>query len=81
VLGNPFRPVVFDAACLAWNDGTIPKMAQAIYDERHFDDLSILADALEESGCDNEALLSHCRRAGPHVRGCWAVDLILSKDR
>jgi hypothetical protein len=55
-------------------------MAQAIYDERRFDDLPILADALEEAGCDDEDILSHCRGLGPHVRGCWGLDLILAKS-
>jgi hypothetical protein len=45
-----------------------------------FDRLPILADALEEAGCDEPALLAHCRSDGPHVRGCWAVDLVLGKE-
>jgi hypothetical protein len=64
---------------LAWNDGTVPRIAQGIYQERAFDRLPILADALLDAGCDNEELIQHCRSAGPHVRGCWAVDLILRK--
>jgi hypothetical protein len=55
-------------------------LAQAIYEERAFDRLPILADALEESGCYNADLLAHCRSDGPHVRGCWAVDLVLGKE-
>ncbi len=65
---------------LAWNDGAIPKMAQAIYDDRAFDRLPILADALEDAGCDNQEILDHCRSNGEHVRGCWVVDLILGKS-
>jgi hypothetical protein len=42
--------------------------------------LAILADALFDAGCDNEELLTHCRADGPHVRGCWAVDLILGRQ-
>ena len=56
-----------------------PGCAQIIYDERAFDRLRILADALEEAGGDNEDLLRHCRSEGPHVRGCWAIDLIPGK--
>jgi hypothetical protein len=83
----PFRPVSPDPAWLQWNNGTVPKIAQAIYDERqlpsgHLDPsrLAILADALEEAGCDQPDLLNHLRGSGPHVRGCWAVDLLLGKE-
>jgi hypothetical protein len=79
VFGNPFRPVALDPAWLTWNQGTIRQMARAIYDEGRFSDLPILADALEEAGCTNNDLLSHCRRPGEHVRGCWIVDLLLGK--
>ena len=65
---------------LAWNDGVIPKLAQAIYDECAFDRLPILADALEDAGCDNPAILAHCRSGGEHVRGCWVVDLLLGQS-
>ena len=63
----------------AWNDGTVPKLAQTIYDDRRFDLLPILAEALEEAGCDHADILTHCRGPGPHVRGCWVVDLLLGK--
>jgi hypothetical protein len=76
----PFRPVALDPAWLTWQGGPIPKLAQATYQERAFDRLPILADALEESGCDNADLLSHLRGPGPHARGCWALDLILGKE-
>jgi hypothetical protein len=94
---------------LAWNDGTIPKLAQAIYDKRAFDRMPILADALEEAGCHNVEILNHCRGKercpscvsygrydtlfhphgcdngyiplrGPHIRGCWVLDLLLGKQ-
>ena len=55
------------------------KLAQGIYEERAFDRLPILADALEDAGCDNADILSHCRGPGPHARGCWVVDLLLGK--
>jgi hypothetical protein len=64
---------------LAWNDGTVVKLAQGIYDDRAFDRLPVLADALEEAGCDDADILDHCRRPGEHVRGCWVVDLLLGK--
>ena len=80
VFGNPFRWITIDAAWPAWNDGAIPKMAQGIYDGRAFGRLQLLADALEEAGCDNADILSHCRSGGEHVRGCWVVDLLLGKS-
>lgn len=92
VFGNPFRPQPPSGrkaaafwqktleSWLRWNDGTIPKIAQSIYDERRFEDMPILADALEDSGCDNEDILAHCRQPCEHVRGCWVVDLLLGKE-
>jgi hypothetical protein len=79
IFGNPFRPVSVDPAWLAWSDGAVVRVARAIYEERAFDRLPILADALMDAGCDNQVILDHCRDAGPHVRGCWALDLILGK--
>jgi hypothetical protein len=81
IFGNPFRSSPpFPQPVLAWNDSTIKRIAQGIYDERAFDRLPILADALLDAGCDDEELIRHCRSDGPHVRGCWAVDLILGKS-
>jgi hypothetical protein len=80
LFGNPFRPVTIVPSWLAWNDGAIRKMAAAIYEERAFDHLPILADALEDAGCHNADILTHCRQPGKHVRGCWAVDLVLGKE-
>src|SRR5262249_32973192 len=76
----PFRPVTVAPAWAAWNDGTVVKLAQGIYEDRAFDRLPILADALEEAGCSHPDVLSHCRGPGPHVRGCWLVDLLLGKS-
>jgi hypothetical protein len=81
VFGNPFcASPRMPSAVLAWNDGTVRRIAEGIYQERASDRLPILADALLDAGCDDEALIAHCRGAGPHVRGCWAVDLILGKE-
>jgi hypothetical protein len=82
VFGNPFRPITMNPAwkVLAWNDGTVRKIAQSIYEERAFDRLPILADALTDAGCDHADLLNHCRSEGPHVKGCWVVDLLLGKE-
>jgi hypothetical protein len=80
VFGNPFRPVAIDPAWLAWGGGAVRKLAQGIYDDRAFDDLPVLADALEDAGCSQEDILGHLRGPGPHVRGCWAVDAILGQE-
>jgi hypothetical protein len=80
VFGNPFREVTINPSWLAWNDATVSKIAHAIYEERAFDRLPILADALEDAGCDDADILAHCRSGGPHVRGCWVVDLLLGKS-
>jgi hypothetical protein len=74
VFGNPFRPVAFDPTWLA---PEVVALARFIYDERAFDRLPILADALEEEGCGNEDILDHCRGSGEHARGCWVIDTIL----
>jgi hypothetical protein len=81
IFGNPFRPqTTVNSSWFSWNCGIVPKLAQAIYDDRAFDRLPILADALEEAGCDNADILNHCRQPGEHVRGCWVVDLLLNKS-
>jgi hypothetical protein len=76
----PFRPVRIDSTWLSWRDSTIPKLAQVIYDERAFDRLPVLADALKDAGCADEDILKHCREPREHVRGCWVVDLLLGKE-
>jgi hypothetical protein len=72
-----FREVRVDPAWLDWQDGTVRKLARLIYAERRFDELGVLADALEEAGCTDRDILAHCRSGPPHVRGCWCVDLLL----
>ena len=76
IFGNPFRPATLDPN---WRTSTVLTLAQGIYDERAFDRLPILADALQNAGCANEEMLAHCRGEGPHARGCWVVDLVLGK--
>jgi len=76
----PFRSIAMEQNWLAWNNGTVPKLARAIYEERSYDRLPILADALEDAGCTNADILSHCRQPGEHCRGCWVVDLLLGKE-
>lgn len=81
IFGNPFRPLpIIAPSMLAWNDATIAKLAKVIYDERRFEDMPILADALQDASCQNEEILSHCRGPGPHVKGCWVLDVLLGKS-
>ena len=81
IFGNPFRLMPeFDPTWRSQNDWAVFKIAIAIYDDRAFNHLPLLADALEDAGCDNAEILAHCRQPGPHVRGCWAVDLVLGKN-
>src|SRR5262249_12009239 len=70
IMGNPFRPVAVEPSWLAWNGGTLGKLARSIYNDRAFDRLPVLADALEDAGCHDPDILDHCRGPGPHVRGC-----------
>ena len=77
VFGNPFRPVAFDPR---WRTGDVIGLARGIYDERAFERMPLLADALMDAGCNSEEVLAHCRGEGPHVRGCWVVDLVLGKE-
>jgi hypothetical protein len=76
IFGNPFRPVSFDPE---WRSRNAVAVATAIYQDRTFDIVPILGDTLAEAGCMEEAILGHCHGPGPHVRGCWVVDLVLGR--
>jgi hypothetical protein len=80
----PFRPV---APSPSWLTPDVLALSHAAYEHRTLPSgtleptrLSVLADALEDAGCANADLLGHLRGAGPHVRGCWAVDLVLGRE-
>ena len=77
VFGNPFRPVAFDPA---WRTPDAIGLARGIYDDRAFDQLPLLSDALLDAGCDDEQFIAHCRSGGPHARGCRVVDVVLGQD-
>jgi|SRR5579883_459261 len=77
IFGNPCRPVAFSPN---WRTDTALSLARQMYDSHDFSTMPILADVLQDAGCDNEDILNHCRGEGPHVRGCWVVDLILGKE-
>jgi hypothetical protein len=77
IFGNPFRPVTVEPG---WLTSDVVALARSIYDERNFTATPILADALQDAGCENADVLSHCRDPQlTHVRGCWVVDLVLGK--
>jgi hypothetical protein len=79
---NPFHPRrSIDPRCLRWGDGTVVRIAEGIYEAKAFDRMGILADALLDAGCDDEAVLAHCReQEGVHSKGCWVLDLLLGKS-
>jgi hypothetical protein len=78
IFGNPFRPAPFHPS---WRTDTAVLLARSVYESRDFGAMPILADALQDAGCDNEHILTHCRDASAtHVRGCWVVDLVLGKE-
>ncbi len=77
IFGNPFHPVTFSPS---WRTSTAVALASQMYESRDFGAMPILADALQDSGCDNTDILDHCRGPGAHVRGCWVVDLVLGKE-
>jgi hypothetical protein len=78
IFGNPFRPVALDPA---WLTSTVVALAEGIYAERAFDRMPILADGLQDAGCDNPDVLNHCRDASAtHVRGCWVIDLLTGRQ-
>jgi hypothetical protein len=77
IFGNPFRKVAFDRT---WRSSTAVSLAKQMYESRDFSAMPILADALQDAGCENEDILKHCRDTKQvHVRGCWVVDLVLDK--
>jgi hypothetical protein len=77
IFGNPFRPVTADPK---WFSSTALTLARRMYDTRDFSPMPILADALQDAGCENTDILAHCRKDGVHVRGCFVIDLLLGKE-
>lgn len=76
IFGNPFRPAGFDPA---WRTEPVVALCRGMYESRDFAAMPVLADALEDADCSDPDILAHCRGDGPHVRGCWVVDLVLGK--
>ena len=77
IFGTPFRSVAFSPE---WRTDTVLSLASQMYESRDFSAMPILADALQDASCDSDDILNHCRGDGPHVRGCWVVDLVLGKE-
>lgn len=76
IFGNPLHPVSFSPE---WRTESVVALARGIYEERAWDRMTVLADALEDAGCSDEAVLAHCREPALHVRGCWMIDSVLGK--
>lgn len=85
VFGNPFAPTrrrksepprgwAFDPD---WRTDTAVLLARQMYATRDFSAMPVLADALQDAGCNNDDILNHCRKQTEHVRGCWVLDLLL----
>jgi hypothetical protein len=78
VVGNPFRPAAFDPN---WRTTTVVQLARHVYESKDFSPMPILADALQDAGCEDPDVLTHCRQTdAPHVRGCGVIDEILGKQ-
>lgn len=76
IFGNPFQPVVIETS---WRTSNVLGVARHCYEERRFDNLPILADALADAACTHADILAHCRQPGEHARGCWVLDLLLGR--
>jgi hypothetical protein len=87
MFGDSFRPPGAPGpAWLRWNGGTVARLAEVAYEERSLPEgtldparLAVLADALEDAGCIDDAILGHLRGPGAHVRGCYVLDALLGK--
>ena len=77
IFGNPFRPAIFAPE---WRTDNALALARQMYESRDFSAMPILADALQDAGCEIDDIMTHCRGPGPHVRGCWVVDAVLNKE-
>jgi hypothetical protein len=76
IFGSPSRPA---SAHSPWLTSTAVSLAERVYATQDFSALPILADALQDAGCENAEVLEHCRGGGEHVRGCWVIDLVLGR--
>jgi hypothetical protein len=79
IFGNPFQGVTVDPVWLTRLGGVVSRLAQDIYHGRHWNEMPVLGDALEDAGCTDQVLLDHCRAGRTHARGCWLLDRLLSR--
>jgi hypothetical protein len=79
-LFTPFRTAHLGPGVLAWDGAAVPRLACGLYQEQAFDGMPVLGDLLEEAGCTDADILGHCRVKEEHWRGCWVLDLILSRS-
>jgi hypothetical protein len=77
IFGNPFHPTTLNPS---WLTTTVLALANGIYQEKAFERMPILADALQDAGCDHGDILNHCRQSGEHVRGCWVIDFLTGRE-
>src|SRR5205823_5559696 len=77
VFSNLYSPVILDPMCREWREALVARLARSIYEDRSFECMPILGDALEEAGCTDVEVLAHCRADTKHARGCWVLDLVL----
>jgi len=75
----PFRTRALSASLSSWKDGAILTTARRVYETREYAFLPFLADLVQEAGCEDAEVMGHLRAEGPHVRGCWGIDLLLGK--
>jgi hypothetical protein len=79
IFGNPFTSPTIEPSWRSWQGGTVVELARRADEERCFDLMPKLGDALEESGCRSEAIIKHCRLDEEHAAGCWVIELLLRK--
>lgn len=77
LFGDPFHSPKIESS---WLTSSVTALAEAIYDNKAFENLPILAMLLQEAGCKDPAILGHCRSEGVHARGCWVIDSVLGKQ-
>jgi hypothetical protein len=76
--GKPLPVPEIDRVWVAWNGQCVAQIAAHILERRAWDGVPILADALEDAGCDNGLILDHCRLFVEHTSTCWVLKALTS---